>query len=126
MYRWKTRRDTLPPFQSEAPGKKRSLIRKAPTKFGTGTGKPAAKCQTPGVVTKKLRVARKVPAARMLPIDDTLAEKGRVAISKAITISLEPITFEIPCAPNEVCSQLKSGPWATKGAMPCASSVVNL
>ena len=46
---------------------------------------PALDAQTPGVVTRKLRVVRNIPTARALPRAEARGEYGRAAMRSATT-----------------------------------------
>src|SRR5207249_6966617 len=59
-------------------------------------GNQYQKWRAPGVEKRKLTVNRNVMIAPMLPMNESLAEKGRDAISKATTISVTPIRSETP------------------------------
>lgn len=80
--------------QIEAPKRTRSLIRNCPA--SPNTGNPYERCRAAGVENKKLTVSKKVMIAPMLPMKESLAEKGRDANSKATTISISPIRLETP------------------------------
>src|SRR6516225_1759625 len=56
-----------PSDQSEIPSRARSLMRNCPGSAETAGKPPALDAQTPGVVTRKLRVVRNIPTARALP-----------------------------------------------------------
>ena len=57
---------------------------------------PALGSQTPGVVTRKLRVVRNIPTARALPTTDARGENGRAAMRIAMATSTTPSTAEKP------------------------------
>src|SRR5262245_6083665 len=85
-----------PSVQSEIPSRAKSLIRNCPG-FPERAGKPPALgSQTPGVVTRKLRVVRNIPTARALPRADARGANGRAAMSSATTTSTTPSTAEKP------------------------------
>src|SRR5262245_46627262 len=85
-----------PSDQSEIPSRVRSLIRNCPG-FPERAGKPPALgSQTPGVVTRKLRVVRNIPTARALPRADARGEYGRAAMRTATATSTTPSTAEKP------------------------------
>jgi len=57
---------------------------------------PASAAQTPGVVTRKLRVVRNIPIAKALPTTEARGENGRVAMRIAMVSSTTPSTAEKP------------------------------
>jgi hypothetical protein len=61
-----------------------------------------------------------------LPSAEASGENARAAINAAITISVTPITFEIPYVPSTACNHENNGLFATRGSMTFASSTVNL
>ena len=80
--------------QTDAPKRTRSLIRNCPA--SPNTGNQCDKWRAPGVEKRKLVVSKKVIIPPMLPTSESLAEKGREAISKATTISMTPIRLDTP------------------------------
>src|SRR5215831_4890743 len=56
-----------PSVQSAIPSRARSLMRNCPGSAERAGKPPALGSQTPGVVTRKLRVVRNIPTARALP-----------------------------------------------------------
>src|SRR5258707_9653649 len=85
-----------PSDQSEIPSRARSLMRNCPG-FPERAGKPPALgSQTPGVVTRKLRVVRNIPTARALPRAEARGENGRAAMRIAMATSTTPSMAEKP------------------------------
>src|SRR3954447_1045167 len=87
-----------PSVQSEIPSRARSLMRACPGNAERAGKPPALGSQTPGVVTRKLRVVRNIPTARALPSAEARADSGRVAMSMAMATSTTPSTAEKPRA----------------------------
>lgn len=81
---------------------------------------------TPGVVTKKLSVSKKMPEAAKLAYPETTGSQRRVAMSNPVVISTTPITFEAPCTLVTAYIQDKKGECDTKSRMPSASNEANL
>jgi hypothetical protein len=60
-------------------------------------GKPSEGSMTSGVENRKLSVVRNMPTVKALPTAESLAEKGRAAISMAVKSSVAPrITENCP------------------------------
>src|SRR5579885_307482 len=72
-----------PSVQSEIPSRARSLMRNCPGTADRAGKPPRLGSQTPGVVTRKLRVVRNIPTARALPRAEARGENGRAAMSSA-------------------------------------------
>src|SRR3954467_535972 len=85
-----------PSVQSEIPSRARSLMRACPGNAERAGKPPALDAQTPGVVTRKLRVVRNVPTARALPRAEARGHTGRAAMSSAMATSTTPSTAEKP------------------------------
>src|SRR5262245_32605991 len=84
-----------PKDHTAAPNRTISFSRNCP---GTteSAGNPPRLDSQPGVENKKLKVVRNIMTASALPNAETLAEKGRSAIMKAIAISVVPSRLENP------------------------------
>src|SRR6185437_11028464 len=110
-----------PSVQSEIPSKARSLMRNCPGTADRAGKPPRLGSQTPGVVTRKLRVVRNIPAAKALPRAETRGENGRTAMSSATVTSTTPSTAEKPRTLMSPYTQLIRGLLATNGRIPSAS-----
>src|SRR5215472_18446367 len=73
-----------PSVQSAIPSRARSLMRNCPGSAERAEKPPALDGQTPGVVTRKLRLVRNIPTAKALPTAETRGENGRAAMSSAM------------------------------------------
>src|SRR5262245_60321031 len=85
-----------PSDQSEIPSRARSLMRNCPGTADRAGKPPRLGSQTPGVVTRKLRVVRSIPTARALPRAEARGANGRAAMRSAIATSTTPSTVEKP------------------------------
>src|SRR6516162_6600702 len=85
-----------PSDQSEIPSRARSLMRNCPGSADRAGKPPRLGSQTPGVVTRKLRVVRNITTARALPRAEARGENGRRAMSSAMATSTTPSTAEKP------------------------------
>src|SRR5262245_45835627 len=85
-----------PSVQSAIPSRARSLMRNCPGDPERAGKPPALGGQTPGVVTRKLRVVRNIPTAKALPRAETRGQNGRAAMSSAMATSTTPSTAEKP------------------------------
>ncbi len=100
-----------PRVQKAAPRRTTSFKRNPPEP--ESAGKPPRLFSQPGSENKNVSVDRKVNTARTLPITESFAESGRIAISTAAVISTTPMMFEVACRLNTLYIQLISGLVAT-------------
>src|SRR5436305_6698695 len=110
-----------PSVQSEIPSRARSLMRNCPGTAERAGKPPRLGSQTPGVVTRKLRVVRNIPTARALPRAEARGQNGRAAMSSAMVTSTTPSMAEKPGTLMSPYTQLISGLLAMNGRIPSAS-----
>src|SRR6516165_9614628 len=85
-----------PSDQSEIPSRARSLMRNCPGFPDRAGNPPRLASQTPGVVTRKLRVMRNMPVAMALPSAEARGQIERRAMSSAMATSTTPSMAEKP------------------------------
>src|SRR5215217_609319 len=82
-----------PRVNRAAPSNTMSFSRNPPEP--ESAGKPPRLFSHPGKENRKVSVAKNVHTASTLPMADSFAERGRIAINTAAVISAEPMMFEV-------------------------------
>jgi hypothetical protein len=82
-----------PNVNTAAPSSTTSFNRKPPEP--DKAGKPPRLFSQPGKENRNVNVAKNVHTASTLPIAESLAEMGRIAINRAAVISATPMMLEV-------------------------------
>src|SRR5262249_26252587 len=110
-----------PSVQSAIPRRARSLMRNCPGDPERAGKPPALDAQTPGVVTRKLRVVRNIPTATALPRGEPGGQRGGGARRGAVATPAPPGTAENPGPLMTPKPHLIGGLGAPNGLPPPAS-----
>lgn len=98
-----------------------SFKRNCPGSAEIAGNPPAMGSKTPGVVTKKLSVIKKVQHDIAAPIAEATGTNAPSKSIVAVESSMTPITSLAPCMPNAVFIQDMKGLLAIKPMFPVAS-----
>src|SRR4030095_253896 len=108
-----------PNVNKAAPRRTTSFKRKPPEP--ESAGKPPRLFSQPGSEKRNVKVDKKVQTANTLPIDDSLDDKGLIAIRVAASSSTTPIKFDVACKLRKLYRQLIIGLVLTSPSIPLAS-----
>ena len=89
-----------PNVNRAAPSSTTSFSRNPPEP--ESAGKPPRLFSQPGKENRNVNVAKNVQTASTLPIAESLAEMGRIAINRAAVISATPMMFEVAVLENAI------------------------